>query len=70
MATTEERLGKLENSVIQLASNKVDRVTLIARNNIEDTRYTDILSLLTNVANRLDVIEQWVTSHLASGNIG
>lgn len=69
MPSTDQRLTLLENSVIRLASSKVDVAGITDRNNLEDTRYLDLVATLQSVQSRLDAIETWVITHIQATGV-
>ena len=58
MPSTEERLTAVENSVLKLASNKLDTSDLSRWTSTWNAQYLDILSAVNNLKNRVDAIEQ------------
>ena len=69
MPSTEQRLTLLENSVIRLAASQVDVAGLTDRNNLEDTRYLDIVASIQSIQSRLDAIENWVITHIQATGV-
>jgi hypothetical protein len=69
MPTNEENINMLIQSVIRLASNKVDSADLTALNNIHTTRYVDLKTAYENLTTRVNNLELWISNHITGNTI-
>jgi uncharacterized coiled-coil protein SlyX len=66
MSTTEERLTMVEQSVIKLASNKLDITDLSNILTALNTQLADLQTTVANLIQRVEALEQYKISQIAS----
>ena len=64
MATEGERITQLENSVVNLAANKVDITDYNTINGQFNTLLLDISAALTSLTARVSSLEQYIASNI------
>jgi hypothetical protein len=62
--STANRLTLLENSVLRLATAKLDVVTHQAHISLEDDRYLDLVTSVTSLADRVTALEEWAITRI------
>lgn len=66
MATIEQRVGQAEQSIVKLAANKLDIVDLTTRLAGINAQLADLQSTVSNLIDRIEVLEQYNANQIAS----
>ena len=67
MATTAERLTQCEQSILRLATNKLDIADLSATLTALNTQIADLQSTVANLITRIETLEQYNAAQVAAG---
>lgn len=67
MPTTEARLTSLENSVIKLASNKLDITDHNTWTSAWNAQYLDLLAAVNSLKRRVDSLEEKIINIIETG---